>query len=106
MTTMPSMLFVTHAVATGVLGAGLGIASAAGLRRAVDRLIVAAPSGRRLAAGMLLRSVLYLGPIAVVAAGRPVALLSGLLAFLLLRRLAIVRLARVGPATTASEPAA
>lgn len=90
----PEMLPLLHAIGVAAAGAGLGIASAVGLRRTVIRLTASPRPGRRLAADFAMRAVITLAPIPLLAAGHPAALLAGLLAFVVARRLAIHRLIR------------
>ena len=107
----PEMLSLLHAVAVAAAGAGLGIASAARLRTTVERLVASRRPARRLAADFAVRTAITLAPIPLLAAGRPVAVVAGLLAFMVARRLAIHRLARrmparpVAPASAAEHPA-
>jgi hypothetical protein len=80
------------------LGALLGVANALALRRAVCRLVAAAPAPGSLALGALGRNALTLAPVVLLAAGDAATLIAGLTAFLVARRVAVGRLAARLPA--------
>lgn len=82
-----------------VLGALLGVVNALALRRAVRRLVAAAPSPRAVALGALGRNLLTLVPVFLLAGGDVAHLAAGLAAFLVARLVAVRRLAaRLSPA--------